>query len=65
MQAKIDNQARCMQLLAAAGAERLASYARRVRLGDTGIWEAQASAYYFPQLFVAATAAKRAGSTPH
>ena len=51
VQSKIDNQARCMQLLATAGAERLASYARRVRSGDTGNMEAQASAYYFPQLF--------------
>ena len=51
VQSKIDNQARCMQLLAVSGADRLASYARRVRSGDTGNMEAQASAYYFPQLF--------------
>ena len=51
VQSKIDNQARCMQLLAVVGADRLASYARRVRSGDTGNMEAQASAYYFPQLF--------------
>ena len=37
--------------LAVVGADRLASYARRVRSGDTGNMEAQASAYYFPQLF--------------
>mgnify|MGYP002138416808 CR=1 FL=1 len=51
VQSKIDNQARCMQLLAVSGADRLASYARRVRSGDTGNMEAQASAYYFPQVF--------------
>lgn len=46
VQSKIDNQARCMQLLSVTGADRLASYARRVRSGDTGNMEAQASAYY-------------------
>jgi CRISPR-associated protein Cas1 len=51
VQTKIQNQARCMELLAVAGADRLASYARRVRSGDTGNMEAQASAYYFPQVF--------------
>ncbi|MFV0680957.1 type II CRISPR-associated endonuclease Cas1 [Ottowia sp.] len=51
VQAKIQNQARCMELLAAQGADRLASYARRVRSGDTGNMEAQASAFYFPQVF--------------
>jgi CRISPR-associated protein Cas1 len=40
-----------MQLLAVTGAERLASYSRRVRSGDTGNMEAQASAYYFLHLF--------------
>ncbi|GAB4208755.1 MAG: type II CRISPR-associated endonuclease Cas1 [Tibeticola sp.] len=51
VQAKIGNQARCMELLAVTGADRLASYARRVRSGDTGNMEAQASAFYFPQVF--------------
>ncbi|WHZ10264.1 MAG: CRISPR-associated protein Cas1 [Burkholderiaceae bacterium] len=51
VQAKIGNQARCMELLGVAGADRLASYARRVRSGDGGNLEAQASAYYFPQVF--------------
>jgi len=51
VQAKILNQARCMELLGVAGADRLASYARRVRSGDAGNLEAQASAYCFPQVF--------------
>ena len=51
VQSKINNQARCMELLGVAGADRLASYARRVRSGDGGNLEAQASAYYFPQVF--------------
>lgn len=51
VQIKIGNQARCMELLGTAGADRLASYARRVRSGDGGNLEAQASAYYFPQVF--------------
>lgn len=51
VQTKIGNQARCMELLGATGADRLASYARRVRSGDGGNLEAQASAYYFPQVF--------------
>jgi len=51
VQAKIGNQARCMQLAGVTDAERLLSYARRVRSGDSGNLEAQASAYYFPQLF--------------
>jgi CRISPR-associated protein Cas1 len=51
VQIKIQNQARCMELLGTAGADRLASYARRVRSGDGGNLEAQASAYYFPQVF--------------
>lgn len=48
---KIANQAHCLQVMKAGGHERLMSYARRVRSGDTGNMEAQASAYYFPQLF--------------
>lgn len=51
VRAKIDNQARCMQLLGVAGADRMASYVRRVRSGDSDNLEAQASAYYFPQVF--------------
>lgn len=51
VQVKIGNQARCMELLGLTGADRLASYARRVRSGDAGNLEAQASAYYFPQVF--------------
>jgi CRISPR-associated protein Cas1 len=51
VQMKIQNQARCMELLGTMGADRLASYARRVRSGDGGNLEAQASAYYFPQVF--------------
>ncbi len=51
VQAKIRNQAFCMKTLNAGDHERLESYARRVRSGDTGNMEAQASAYYFPQVF--------------
>lgn len=51
VQAKIQNQARCMELLHVKGADRLQSYARRVRSGDSDNLEAQASAYYFPQVF--------------
>lgn len=51
VQTKVQNQARCMELLSVAGSDRLASYARRVRSGDGGNLEAQASAYYFPQVF--------------
>jgi CRISP-associated protein Cas1 len=48
---KISNQAICLRMMNAGDHERLQSYARRVRSGDTGNMEAQASAYYFPQLF--------------
>jgi CRISP-associated protein Cas1 len=51
VQAKIRNQAICMKLLNVAGDDRLLSYERRVRSGDTDNLEAQASAYYFPQMF--------------
>lgn len=51
VQAKIANQAFVMCTLHAGGHERLESYARRVRSGDTGNMEAQAGAYYFPHLF--------------
>lgn len=48
---KIANQAASLHLAGKDGADRLESYARRVRSGDTGRMEAQAAAYYFPQLF--------------
>jgi CRISPR-associated protein Cas1 len=51
VKAKIANQAACLKLAGREGADRLESYARRVRSGDTGRMEAQAAAYYFPQLF--------------
>lgn len=51
VQAKIRNQAFVLRTMNAGDHERLESYARRVRSGDTGHMEAQASAYYFPQLF--------------
>lgn len=51
VKAKIENQAACMRLAVKTDAARLDSYARRVRSGDTGRMEAQASAYYFPQMF--------------
>ena len=50
VQAKIANQAFCMKTLNAGDVERLESYSRRVRSGDTGNMEAQAAAYYFPQI---------------
>jgi CRISP-associated protein Cas1 len=50
VQAKINNQAFCMKTLNAGDHERMESYARRVRSGDTGNMEAQAAAYYFPQI---------------
>lgn len=51
VQTKIQNQARCMELLGCSGSDRLHSYARRVRSGDGGNLEAQASAFYFPMVF--------------
>ncbi len=48
---KIANQGICLRLSGKAESDRLDSYARRVRSGDTENLEAQASAYYFPQLF--------------
>jgi CRISP-associated protein Cas1 len=50
VQAKINNQAICMKMLNAGDHERLESLSRRVRSGDTGNMEAQAAAYYFPQV---------------
>lgn len=51
VQAKINNQARCLALLGLAGVDWLHSLSRQVRSGDTGNMEAQASARYFPLLF--------------
>lgn len=48
---KISNQARCLTLATRGDAARLESYASRVRSGDGENMEAQASSYYFPQLF--------------
>lgn len=59
---KISNQAICLKLAFPSStpqkstakmvdAERLESYANRVRSGDVDNMEAQASSYYFPQLF--------------
>lgn len=48
---KINNQAACLALSNIEGAERLASYARRVRSGDAENMESQAAAFYFVQLF--------------
>lgn len=51
VKAKIANQAARLRLAGKRDAERLDSYARRVRSGDSGRMEAQAAAFYFPQLF--------------
>lgn len=48
---KIENQAQCLHLSNKKGADRLTSYANRVRSGDTDNLEGQAAAYYFAQLF--------------
>ncbi len=48
---KIANQAACLHLTGREGADRLDSYARRVRSGDIGNLEGQAAAFYFVQLF--------------
>lgn len=48
---KIENQAACLRLCERKGADRLASYARRVRSGDPDNLEGQAAAFYFAQLF--------------
>ena len=50
VQSKINNQAICMQMLNAGDVEKLASLSRRVKSGDTGNMEAQAAAYYLPQI---------------
>ncbi len=51
VKSKINNQAICLTLAKCGDAERLSSYAYRVRSGDVENMEAQASSYYFPQLF--------------
>ena len=51
VQQKIENQALCMQCLGVEGDDRLVSYAKRMKSGDPENLEAQASAYYFPQIF--------------
>lgn len=48
---KIANQATCLRLCQREGVERLESYMRRVRSGDSDNLEGQAAAFYFPQLF--------------
>ena len=48
---KISNQAACLQLAGCEGTDRLDSYARRVRSGDSRNLEGQAAAFYFSQLF--------------
>jgi len=48
---KIENQAACLHLCKRKGTDRLASYARRVRSGDSDNLEGQAAAFYFAQLF--------------
>lgn len=50
---KISNQSKCLKLAKRGDVERLESYASRVRSGDSENMEAQASSYYFPQLFSA------------
>jgi len=48
---KIANQAACLRLAGRDGADRLDSYSRRVRSGDSDNLEGQAAAFYFTQLF--------------
>lgn len=48
---KIANQAACLRMAGRDGADRLDSYARRVRSGDGGNLEGQAAAFYFTQMF--------------
>lgn len=51
VQAKIRNQARCLQLAEKTGVDRLESLARRVRSGDPDNLESQASVVHFRDLF--------------
>lgn len=48
---KIANQAATLRMAGRDGADRLDSYARRVRSGDAGNLEGQAAFFYFTQLF--------------
>lgn len=48
---KITNQAACLKLVGMEGEDRLESYARRVRSGDSEKMEGQAAAFYFAKLF--------------
>jgi CRISPR-associated protein Cas1 len=48
---KIANQAACLRLAGFDGADRLDSYSRRVRSGDSENLEGQAAAFYFVKLF--------------
>lgn len=48
---KIENQAAVLRFCAKKGVDRMDSYARRVRSGDTENLEGQAAAFYFTQLF--------------
>jgi len=48
---KILNQAACLSLVGIEGVDRLESYARRVRSGDSDKMEGQAAAFYFTKLF--------------
>lgn len=48
---KIANQAACLRLAGCNGADRLDSYSRRVRSGDSENLEGQAAAFHFVQLF--------------
>jgi len=48
---KIDNQTAVLRFCAKNGVDRMDSYARRVRSGDTENLEGQAAAFYFTQLF--------------
>lgn len=48
---KIENQAAVLRFCARNGVDRMDSYARRVRSGDTENLEGQAAAFYFTQLF--------------
>lgn len=48
---KIANQAACLKLAGVNGDDRLESYVRRVRSGDSGNLEGQAAAFYFASLF--------------
>lgn len=48
---KISNQAKALELAECEGVDRLMSYVRRVRSGDSDNLEGQAASYYFTQLF--------------